>query len=440
MIGLNSNGHIGIKGGDGFIDHDKLDIELQVLLKDYPDYAKVAIFHHNFYGQYENNLDGQWEATNKIEVQGILENHKFEVVMFGNEHTSASNSVNQLVQIAAPAFSKTDVVGGFKAYRINTDDGLYLEHALHGLRKEGAHTDYSFGSWSLLEKNNKNENIDKIILRKPVPKEEIIETHELVAMSASSLTSEEPIVENQITDIISETDSPANLLKFDFTKNEYHKKLFTIVKELNLFKSGHFHWSDSSKAHNWIDVPMLLSERDHVMLAQKAIYDVVMKNNITFDFVLALGIEGNIIGSYTALRTNKPYSYLPYSYRYNDHEAYEKNISAKNAGKYRNILIITDVVNNGKTVDRLVENEQEFFNYDFVESISVVSLFYTGGTPENIVSTGFKLKVNHYFVSHMKVERCPYGTDFRETCMIYREKLTCVHEFYDASKPPIISK
>lgn len=426
IVGLNSNGHIGLTGGLGFMDHDQLDAELTSVLAAYPDYVKLAVFHHNFYGIYENSVDGQWEASNRISVKGIIENHKFAAMLYGNEHTSGSNSFNQLVQIAAPALSKSGVACGFKAYRIvNDTEGLSLSHMMHGLRTENAHTDYPFGSWSIQEKNNRNENLDQIVLRKPVPVETVIETQDIFALSAQENTalSASPEAES--------TQTP----RLYFTKNEYHQKLFHIVKELSLFKSGHFHWSDSSKAHNWIDVPMLLSERDHVLLAQKAIFDVVSKNSIPFDFVLALGIEGNIIASYTALRSGKPFSFLPYSYRYNDHENYEKHISTKNGGRYRNILIITDVVNNGKTVDRLVENETEFFKPDFIESISVVSLFYTGATPENIFSTATTLKVDHYFVSHIKVERCPYQEDFRETCMIYREKLACVHEFYDATLP-----
>ncbi|PTQ92012.1 calcineurin-like phosphoesterase family protein [Mucilaginibacter yixingensis] len=434
LIGLNSNGHIGIVGGKGFIDQDQLDAELTALLTEYTDFVKIAVFHHNFYGQYENNLDGQWDAHNKIEVKRVLERHGFGVVMYGNEHTSASNSVNQLAMIAAPAFSKTDVPGGFKVYRIDTESGLFLDHFIHGLRNEHAHTDFPFGSWSKLQKNDNNENIGRIVLRQPVAAEIVIETHDLLAMPRPG-TEAGPGAEDGATEMVApEADGGAGSLVFDFNKNEYHKKLFGIVKELNLFKSGHFHWSDSSKAHNWIDVPMLLSERDHVMLAQKAIYDVVTRNELDFDFVLALGIEGNIIGSYTGLRSDKPFSYLPYSYRYNDHEAYEKKIAVENGGRFRHILIITDVVNNGKTVDRLVENEQEFFKPEHIDRISVVSLFYTGSTPDNIVSNASNLRVDHYFVSHMKVERCPYGKDFRETCMIYREKLACVHEFYDASQ------
>ena len=441
IIGMNSNGKIGTKGGDGYINNDKLGDELKQLLANYTNYSKIAVFHHNLSGQYENNLDGQWDANNKIEILRTIENYKFEVVMFGNEHTSASNSINQLVQISVGSFAKKDCLNSFKIYKINCDDkSLSLDHYRYTIINDKAHTTFPFGTWSKTELNGQNENIPEIVLRKPVPKEEIIETKDLtgdsnIALGNEIILSKEKGDEQlqEIDEVISaklKTQSP----QLNFNDNDYHKKIFKIVKDLDLFKSGHFHWSDYSKAHNWIDIPMLLSERDNVLLAQKAILDIVIKNHLEFDFVLGLGIEGNIIANYTALRLNKPYSYLPYSYRYKDHEEYEKNISVKNGGRYKKILIITDVVDNGKTVDHLLERETDFFSDEYVKKISVVSLFFTGEANSPLIDINPLAKIQHYFVSHMKVERCPYGEDFRETCMIYREKLACVHEFYDSSK------
>ncbi len=421
IIGMNSNGRIGTKGGDGYIDNDKLNSELSLLLQQYPEFSKVGLFHHNIYGQYENNIDGQWDATNKIEILKTLEHHSFEVVMFGNEHTSASNSINQLVYISVGSFSKTGGLAGFKVYKIiNEEDTLELHHYRYALVNDNAHNNFPFGSWSVTEKNNKNENIDVIVLRRPASKNKI----ETIDLIASEITENNP---SQI-----EKNSETEFLQHNFIDNPYHFKLFKIVKELDLFKSGHFHWSDSSKAHNWIDIPMLLSEREHVHLAQKAIFDTVEKNKLEFDFVLGLGIEGNIIASYTALKADMPYSYLPYSYRYKDHEEYEKKIKVQNNGEYRKILIITDVIDSGKTVDQLLEKEADFFSSNYVENIWVVTLFYTGELGNPILKFNSNGRVNHFFVSHMKVEACPYGKDFRHTCMIYREKLACVHEFYDA--------
>ena len=32
------------------------------------------------------------------------------------------------------------------------------------------------------------------------------------------------------------------------------------------------------------------------------------------------------------------------------------------------------------------------------------------------------------------MEKCPYGKDFRETCLIVKDKLGCVNLFYDETK------
>ena len=430
MIGLNSNGRIGTMGGLGYIDNDQLNEELKALNAGLVDYSKVALFHHNLSGQYESNPDGQWDHQNKIEILRTLENHQFKVVFFGNEHTSGSNSSNQLAQISVGSFAKKGSLAGFKTYTIvSKDESLSFEHRRYSLVSDNARTGFPFGSWSEIELNKQNENIPIIIIRNPAPKEEIKAQNLTADKQADEKTVEADALPNEVSAAVLKTQSP----QFDFNNNDYHKKLFEIVRKLELFKSGHFHWSDSSKAHNWIDVPMLLSNREHVFLAQKAILNIIEQNNIEFDFVVALGIEGNIIASYTALRTNKPYSYLPYSYRYQDHEEYEKNISLKNEGRYKKILVITDVVNNGKTVDRLLQSETEFFSGDYVNKISVVCLFYTGEKDSGLMDLNPNERIQHYFVSHMKVERCPYGKDFRDSCMIYREKLACVHEFYDAN-------
>src|SRR5690606_33319030 len=97
------------------------------------------------------------------------------------------------------------------------------------------------------------------------------------------------------------------------------------------------------------------------------------------------------------------YSYLPYSYRYQDHAVYEKNIHLENNGKYSNILVITDVINNGKTVERLIAAETDFFKD--VKSIHVVSLFYTGDPATNPLNHDQNTNVRNFYVTHMKVEK-----------------------------------
>jgi orotate phosphoribosyltransferase len=223
-------------------------------------------------------------------------------------------------------------------------------------------------------------------------------------------------------------------------------RLYTIVKEKKLFHSGHFHWSETSRAHNWIDVSKLLEEHETLYFVQNAIIDIIEKFNLAENcsLVVGLGYEGNIIASKAAIRYNISYSSLPYSYRYEDHHDYENKLNYDNsAGSYKHIIIITDVVNDGRTIRKLVyEREKDFFKN--VEKIIVLSLFYTGHQEidKNILNfdklpAGYDLqndyKVNnieYYTVKSLRVEKCPYGDNYREECFIYKDGLSCVHMFY----------
>jgi adenine/guanine phosphoribosyltransferase-like PRPP-binding protein len=439
IIGMNSNGRIGSTKGSGYVDIEKLRQEL-VELNIPKEYSKVALLHHNMVGQYEAVMHGQWDAENKIDVLNILQSENINVIFYGNEHTPASNRFNDLLFVSAAAFAKKGSLNGFRAYKVNSQNGaLDFDNLKYALQNEGAQTVHEFGSWSIVELNSKSENLEKIFIRRPVEEQVIIESVELTGEQAEAsepVILSTPIAVNVKADKLKEAIAEGSFAPIPQAtiESDYHKKIFQIVKENDLFKSGHFHWNDGSKAHNWIDVPRLLSERENMFTAQKAIFDVIEKNNLEFDLVIGLGMEGIILANYTAVKLDKPYTYLPYSYRYNDHEDYEKNIQLKNEGEYKKILIITDVVKNGKTVNRLFEHETEFFSTDKVTNISVVSLFYTGDIILDPLNPDPSSHIRYYSVSHMKVEKCPYGRDFRETCMIYREKLACVHEFYDASR------
>ncbi|MCX2432185.1 metallophosphoesterase family protein [Pedobacter sp. GR22-10] len=437
LVGLNSNAMIGAHNGLGYIHTDKLSKELAELENKFTEYSKVAFVHHNLDGQYENKKSGQWDATNKVDLIQVFGQYKFNAVFYGNEHTPASNRENNLLYISTGSFAKNDATIGFRVYKIEAENGgLSLSNTRYSLINDNAKTAPKWGNWSPVIIRGANENLPEIELRKPLaivaaaPPQDIFGNADLVKETVEKI--EEVVEESQESaEAEKEASAGARAPELNF-ENSYSDKIFSIIKEKKLFLSGHFHWSDSSKAHNWINVPVFLSDMEHLQLAQKAVYEVVMGNDLKYDFVLGLGIEGNILATYTALRSGTTYSYLPYSYRYQDHAVYEKNIHLENNGNYLNVLVITDVINNGKTVERLIAAETDFFKD--VKSINVVSLFYTGDPLTNPLNCDEKTNVRNFYVTHMKVEKCPYDENFRKTCMIYREKMDCVHEFYDANK------
>ncbi|MFC5873185.1 hypothetical protein ACFP3I_11370 [Chryseobacterium arachidis] len=223
--------------------------------------------------------------------------------------------------------------------------------------------------------------------------------------------------------------------------------MYSIIKEKKLFHQGHFHWSETSRAHNWIDIARLLENKEDLYFAQNAIIDVLEKMNLIegTDLIIGLGYEGNMIASKASIKLPVPYTYMPYSYRWLDHNKFENELHYDNEDKkYKKVILITDVVNDGRTIRRLVGREdrkKEFF--DNVEKIAVVSLFYTGhqelnndilnynSLPKDLKDGDEEVNnIEFYTVQQLKIEKCPYGDDYKTECFILRDNLHCVHKFY----------
>ncbi|WP_278354104.1 hypothetical protein [Chryseobacterium gleum] len=83
------------------------------------------------------------------------------------------------------------------------------------------------------------------------------------------------------------------------------------------------------------------------------------------DLIIGLRYGGNMIASKASLRYPQKYTYLPYSYRWLDHNKFENKLNLENDdGKYRTVILITGLVNDGRTIRKLVgkeDREKTFF-------------------------------------------------------------------------------
>lgn len=421
FIGLNSNFKVGTKPALGFIPKEKLEEEIKALDSEKP---KIGVFHHNFKAEYENKAEGQWIRMNLNQVKELLISYDTRVVFYGNEHTPSSSNEKQFDLSSCGALGcKHSSTRSFKIYKLNNkNNGLSLDVNLISQRNHGNRGNYTIGYF---DKESEPENeIKKIIIKQPPAQEK------------------EPLkLKKDLPHFNKEVFIPQ-------VETNFKNNLFEIVKEKNLFHSGHFHWSETSRAHNWIDVTKILNNHKDLTLAKDSIIDLINKNtNAEFDFIIGLGIEGNILSTKVSVKYNKPYSFLPYSYRYEDHNDSEKELNFKNEGQYKTVLIITDVVNDGRTIRKLIHKR----SYDFfkdVEKIYVISLFYTGDIINkkpsmlnldsqkmldlNIIGDHLENRIEYFYVLDMKVEKCPYGENYRDECLIMREpSLGCIHKFYD---------
>ncbi len=446
LLAVNSNSKVNQHGGHGYLDTTQLEKELQQIKDSNPKKEIIICLHHNLEGEHEDTHFGQWEITNQKNLVTLFERFDVKCILNGNEHTPNSKKLADregiIISDAGPFSAIHSIDASFKVYEVvKEENNLYLKNDVYGLRKIKGVRETNFGSWvNYPYKDIKDVEIEKFILRKN--NDFVPEKSEDLPFSAD-LQNDGSENDDQV---MSDNDgNESSITKYQNAKIQ--KTLYEIVKTKKLFHQGHFHWSETSRAHNWIDTARLLEDKDDLYFIKNAIIDVLEEMNLieNSDLIIGLGYEGNIISSKTSIKYNVPYTYLPYSYRWEDHNDFENKLNFENNAKtFKQVILITDVVNDGRTIRKLVgkeTREKKFF--DNVEKIIVVSLFYTGHkevnsdilnfsnlTPEEQNGDEKVDKIEYYTIQHLKIEKCPYGDNYREECFILKDGLHCVHKFY----------
>lgn len=438
FIGMNSNNLIQKGGGEGAFNTETFKADIEELEILYSGYSKIAVMHHNLFAQYEPSHKGQWNQDNRIFTLSILQSFNYKCILYGNEHTFSSKFHDDYKLYALDSGSLTSKENPRPSFFAITFDNncesVNLNLQLFVCDNSIRNNKYKFGSWI---KPNIEDYGDKNYI-------------ELAGKSIGTKETKDLLPVSDISDSGKET-SITNLSSGDkyYKSSDFSTMLYNNIKENKLFHSGHFHWSKTSRAHNWIDVSKILENSRDLLLAKKSIIDVIEKCGLSdkFDFVIGLGTEGNIISTRAVIKYNKPFSFLPYSYRYDEHNEFEKKLNFSNNGNFKNVLIITDVVNDGRTIRKLIGKREKDFFKDVLK-IYVITLFYTGDEKEinadilnhrsikNFDSENDEIvnNIEFYSVVNIKVEKCPYGNDYESECLIYKDKLDCVHLFYDEKK------
>lgn len=398
----------------------------------------IACVHHNFTSAFEDANSGQWEKNNRESFLQKLLSNGIGFVFTGNEHTNSCKSIllGDITTSDSGCFSSKSWDTTFKIYELIKGDDIELKNIIYSLDKPN-NNDFKY-VWDV-RTNKKHFQQDKFVVSQktpPIVEDEITEIPSL------------PDVNIESTNEINISTAEANI----YYSKEYTDELYNKVKELKLYHSGHFHWSETSRAHNWIDVSKLIEDKENLNFVKNAIIDVIenKKLNTEIDLIIGLGYEGNIISSKSAIKYNKPYAFLPYSYRHDEHHGFENELNFdNNSKKYKSVLIITDVVNDGRTIRKLINKRQKKF-FGNVDKVYVISLFYTGNSILNFDILNFDFiktipnydiendeevnNIEFYTVKSLKVEKCPFGKDFRESCLIVKDGLGCVNLFYDETK------
>lgn len=440
LLAVDSNNKVDQNGGHGYLDLEKFELELKDLRSTFEKQELIICLHHNLEGEHEDSNFGQWDKENKKDLVTIFERYNIKCILNGNEHTHNSKILshrdNIIVSDSGVFCSKNSVGASFKTYEIINEAGdLSFKNNIFSLHRVNGGTESNFGNWTKIEINDLRglekesfefRKLDQIVLEEPI--EELPTSYEIEEVK--KITQEETINTN---------------IKYE--NIVVQDKLYEIIKEKKLFHQGHFHWSETSRAHNWIDTAKLLEDKEDLYFIKNSIINVLetmelIKNT---DLIIGLGYEGNIISSKASIKYPIPYTYLPYSYRWEDHNDFENKLNFDNSeGKYKQVVLITDVVNDGRTIRKLVgkaTREKTFF--EKVEKIIVVSLFYTGHKNIDVDILNYdKLDDNEkigdeevnniifYTIKQLRIEKCPYGDNYREECFILKDNLHCVHKFY----------
>lgn len=446
FLAANSNYNVGHRSAFGFFPVEELRKSLADTENRLQNHHKVIVFHHNLAASYDDKQSGQWDSINRRDVIPLFESYNLKLLLFGNEHTPTSRALdNTGIYFSEPgALSGKNPSGSFKIYELQSDPSrIVFKNHFFDNRQKNSHQEPTTGTFVKIDVAElKGTELAEFEIYKK-------ENHKLV--EPLSLPENEPTIEATSIEIAEVPPVPVV-----YTNSAIQDRLYQIVREKKLFHSGHFHWSESSRAHNWIDVARLLEDNRDLFFVQKSIVDVIDQFELDkdCDLIIGLGAEGNVISTKAAIYFGKPYTSLPYSYRYDDSHSFERKLNFDNgSGVYKTVMIICDVVNDGRTLRKLVgSHEKEFF--DNVEKIIVVSLFYTGLAEEisnNILnynklpkdhdgSDDFQVdRIEFYFIKALRIEKCPYGSEYRKECFIFRDELSCVHLFYDEEQAAAIN-
>lgn len=421
FVGVNSNYKLAYSDGYGAVDVDSFKEEMKVLDSQYPEYSKIAVFHHNITTNYENNSShhGSFEKDERLRFLKALESFGFKCALYGNEHTRSSEyeSLDGMFFSDPGSFGLKEPAPTFKIYNLEYGDvKTSLVQSLILLSNANKKNESVFGQW-----------VEQLIADTTEVKEFILREK---PSDTNSMSDPLPNSNGDNTDKTANTTS--NATSTLSTDTSFQDLMIGILKKNNLFHQGHFHWGKSSRSLNWIDTITLLSSREYFKHIRNELIRFINANKIEYDFVLGVGMEGNILSA-PLFGSGCPYTYLPYSYRYDEANDCEKNMCVSNDGRYKKVLVLTDVVHQGRMLRSILEDKEKDF-FSKVEQINILSLFYTGGKKIGDMPEGLhemQEKVKYYALMNMEVGKCPYGNDYAEKCANYNHRLCEVFKFYN---------
>lgn len=388
----------------GCINHKELRKYLEDEFKDeYKSYGKLVLLHHHE-SAFLNNDTYNWSK-----VETILNKYNFNVFIHGHLHDDDSESrddgaLNYYFGVSSLAKKDSGIENSYNLFFNKNSENEFEVTTLH------------------FSKNSTKKNYWQ-----PQTRIKAKRHFSILSMSLdfnNSSTGEEKIVAIERYNP-REVGNKYSFSEYSFKETDnlkyFKKRIINYIRERKLFKTGHFHWTESFRSHGLIDIFGLISNNEIQSLIISSFIELIKSKDIKVENMVGVGFEGNIIGSFLSMQFPwSNYSYIPNSNEYfNEFE--KKTILGKNT-----ITIIEDVIFQADSLTKLLNDNSE--NIKNIKQIDLITLFFCGNE-KDLTNISKIPKLNfHYIFNEISIEGCPHK--IIENCPIVVNNLDNYYNFY----------
>lgn len=386
----------------GYIDKNSFENYIRNLDSKYKDYVKCLVMHHN-----PKDLASEKHNFKNWRELDINNLGKPFVVFCGHIHCSDGETEvlggedDTIHFISVGSLLKKDAIGKCNIYTIS-DDSFNLQIRYYNYQED---TSFSKHYWQ--------EQTDCPFRKKIVLKNNSV---------WNSLSSENNESRKQ------ELDNPQKQVQSNSNNLESHKSILDVIKDQQLYYSGHFHWNTDKKgenskfkSHGYIDINYLVSHIELLEtithLYKEKIEEIKKETTLNKTLMVSIGLECTVVGArLSVLFPEFDFSYMPRKREVNDHNDIETDIGFSD---YNTVIIIKDITFDAEEVVEIIEEQFSQKN------IHLISLFYCGkkGEKKGILSG----KENAHFYSLIDGIEIPRCNVLESNCPIIKNKLQTIY-------------
>ncbi len=389
----------------GYIDTDRLDEELSVILGQYKTSKRIVIVMHHPTGESSTNKIINWplarEVFKKYDIEWFISGdiHTAE----GAEVTTGDGTVGYLIcgSLGAPPQKPLELSNSF-IMLISKDNPIteFVNATFTYIEDYKAEKNSRF----IVENNNSN-------IIKNIPIQDKIANTKKQSISAFDTfkASARPNMPSA-----SEIDKKETLEK----GTEY---IVRTIKDNKLYVSGHFHWGPQAKSLTYLRTDYFFENIDDLERVITSLKKIIGSNRP--DLVIGYEMNGSILGSLIATDLSTSFTYMTA-----DNRNYTPREYQLPTGKYKSIMIIVDFLYTNNLIKSIEDRVKK--TYKNVSTIDVYALFKGKIiNPKNRDESSKKYDgiSNINYVYEIPMLNCNQD---KGSCPIHNKGLTDTTEFY----------